>query len=82
MVYAKAKFDLPFSGLFLESDISYVTYKDSEFYYFKAVLLYETSFGLGTTLGYRSEKLQLDDISDINSNIDIKGAYAGVYYHF
>lgn len=82
MVYAKAKFDLPFSGLSAEGDISYVTYKDSEFYDFKAGLLYETSFGLGTTLGYRSEKLQLDDISDINSDIDIKGIYAGLYYHF
>lgn len=82
MLYAKARFDLPFSGLSLETDLSYVSYRESEFYDFKAGLLYETSFGLGGTVGYRSEKLQLDDISDVNSNIEIKGAYAGLYYHF
>ena len=82
MVYAKARFDLPFSGLSAETDLSYITYEDSEFYDLKGGLLYETSFGLGATAGYRMEKLQLDDISDVNSNIDIKGAYAGLFYHF
>lgn len=82
MIYAKARFDLPFSGLSLETDLSYISYEDSEFYDFKGGLLYETSFGLGATAGYRMEKLQLDDISDVNSNIDIKGAYAGLFYHF
>ena len=82
MVYAKARFDLPFSGLSAETDLSYISYEDSEFYDFKGGLLYETSFGLGATAGYRMEKLQLDDISDVNSNIEIKGAYAGLFYHF
>ena len=82
MLYAKARFDLPFNGLSLETDLSYITYEDSEFYDLKGGLLYETSFGLGGTLGYRAEKLQLDDISDVSSNIEIKGAYAGLYYHF
>ena len=82
MVYAKARFDLPFSGLSAETDLSYITYEDSEFYDLKGGLLYETSFGLGATAGYRMEKLQLDDISDVNSNIEIKGAYAGLFYHF
>jgi outer membrane protein len=82
MIYAKARFDLPFSGLSLESDLSYISYEDSEFYDLKGGLLYETSFGLGASAGYRMEKLQLDDISDVNSNIEIKGAYAGLFYHF
>ena len=82
MVYSKARFDLPFSGLSAETDLSYISYEDSEFYDFKGGLLYETSFGLGATAGYRMEKLQLDDISDVNSNIEIKGAYAGLFYHF
>lgn len=82
MFYAKARFDLPFSGLSLETDLSYVTYEDSEIYDLKGGLIYETSFGLGGTLGYRAEKLQLDDISDVYSNIEIKGAYVGLFYHF
>lgn len=82
MFYAKARFDLPFSGLSLETDLSYVSFSESEFYDFKAGLLYETAFGLGGTLGYRTEQLQLNDISDIDSDIEIKGVYAGLYYHF
>ena len=82
MVYAKARFDLPFSGLSAETDLSYITYEDSEFYDLKGGLLYETSFGLGATAGYRMEKLQLDDISDVNSNIEFKGACACLFYHF
>lgn len=82
MLYAKAKFDLPFSGLSVESDISYISYDSSAFYDVKGGLSYETTFGLGATAGYRAEKLKIDDISDFNSDIDIKGIYAGLFYHF
>lgn len=82
MVYAKAKFDLPFSGFSAETDLSYIGYDANQFYDFKAGLLYETSFGLGATAGYRMEKLELDDISDVYSDIEIRGAYAGLFYHF
>lgn len=82
MLYAKAKFDLPFSGLSLETDLSYITYDSSDFYDFKGGLLYETKIGLGATAGYRAQKLKIDDISDFNSNIDVKGFYTGLYYHF
>ncbi len=82
MVYAKAKFDLPLSGLSVETDVSYITYADSDFYDVKGGILYETSFGLGGTVGYRAEKIKLDDVSDAYSDIEIKGAYAGLYYHF
>lgn len=82
IVYAKAKFDLPLSGLSVETDVSYITYADSDFYDVKGGILYETSFGLGGTVGYRAEKIKLDDVSDAYSDIEIKGAYAGLYYHF
>ena len=82
MLYAKVKFDLPFNGFSLETDLSYITYDSSEFYDFKGGLLYETAFGLGATAGYRAEKIKLDDISDLTSDINIKGFYAGLYYHF
>lgn len=82
MVYAKAKFDLPFSGLSVETDVSYIGYDANNFYDLKGGVSYETSFGLGATVGYRYEKLELDDLSDVYSDIEISGAYAGVYYHF
>lgn len=82
MVYAKAKFDLPLSGLSVESDISYIGYDSSKFYDLKGGVSYETSFGLGATVGYRYEKLELDDISDVYSDIEISGIYGGLFYHF
>ncbi|MBP7770118.1 MAG: TIGR04219 family outer membrane beta-barrel protein [Aliarcobacter sp.] len=82
MLYAKVKFELPFSGLALESDLSYITYDSSEFYDFKGGLVYETNFGLGAIAGYRAEKIKLNDISDVDSDINIKGFYGGLYYHF
>ena len=82
MLYAKAKFELPLSGLSVESDISYISYDSSAFYDIKGGVSYETTFGLGATAGYRAEKLKIDDISDFNSDIDIKGFYAGLFYHF
>jgi len=82
MLYAKAKFELPLSGLSVESDISYISYDSSAFYDIKGGVSYETTFGLDATAGYRAEKLKIDDISDFNSDIDIKGFYAGLFYHF
>ncbi len=82
MAYAKVKFDLPFSGLSVESDLSYISYSGSKSYDFKGGLNYLTSFGLGATVGYRTEKIQLDDVSNVYSDIEISGAYAGLYYHF
>ena len=82
MAYAKVKFDLPFSGLSVESDLSYISYSGSKFYDFKGGVNYLTSFGLGATVGYRTEKIQLDDVSNVYSDIEISGAYAGLYYHF
>lgn len=82
MVYGKVRFDLPFSGLSMESDISYIGYDSNNFYDLKGGISYETSFGLGATAGYRYEKLELDDISDVYSDLEISGAYAGLFYHF
>lgn len=82
MLYAKAKFELPFSGFALEADISTISFSGSSFTDAKAALLYETSFGLGATIGYKKQTLNLDDISDYNAELNISGMYAGMYYHF
>lgn len=82
MLYAKAKFELPFSGFALETDISYLGFDGSSFSDMKAALLYETSFGLGATLGYKKQTLSLDDVSDYNAELTISGIYAGAFYHF
>jgi outer membrane protein len=82
MLYAKARFDLPFSGLSFETDGSYVGYSGSKLSDFKAGIVYESSYGLGATAGIRKQNLTLDDIDNTNTNLDINGLYAGLFYHF
>jgi len=81
-LYGKARFDLPFTGLSVEADMSYIGYDGNEVSDIKAGLVYETSFGLGATLGYRHQNMTLDDIDDTYGELKIKGAYAGLFYHF
>ena len=82
MLYGKARFDLPFSGLSVEADISYVGFNGNEFSDIKAGLVYETTFGLGATLGYRQQNITLDNIDSVYGTLDINGPYAGLFFHF
>ncbi len=82
MLYTKARFDLPFSGLSVEADLSYVGYSGNKFSDIKAGIVYETPFGLGATVGYRQQNITLDDIDDTYGELNIEGAYAGLFYHF
>jgi len=81
MLYAKARFDMPFTGLSVESDISYISYSGNKLTDFKAGVVYQYKV-IGATLGYRKENLTLDDIDDTYGDINIAGVYAGVFLHF
>jgi outer membrane protein len=81
MLYAKGRFDMPFSGLSLEGDINYISYSDSSLSDIKFGFLYETDFGLGANLGYRIQNTKFDDNS-VDVDISTKGLYCGLYYHF
>jgi outer membrane protein len=82
MLYAKAKFDLPFSGLSIEADISTISYDKNKITDLKAGISYNIIAGLGTVVGLKKQQFVLDDIEDVNADIDISGIYAGLYYHF
>jgi len=82
MLYGKARADLPFSGLSIEADMSYVSYDGNKFSDIKAGVVYETTYGVGAILGYRQQNITLDDIDDTYGKLDIKGPYAGLFYHF
>jgi outer membrane protein len=82
LAYAKARFDLPFSGFSVEADIATVSYSGNSFTDTKAAVVYETAIGLGAIAGYRNETLKLDDIDNNDLDIVISGMFAGVFYHF
>jgi outer membrane protein len=82
MLYTKARVDLPFTGLSIEADLSYIGYSGNKFSDIKAGVVYETTFGLGATAGYRQQNVTLDDIDNTYGDLNIKGPYAGLFYHF
>ncbi|MCI0500548.1 MAG: TIGR04219 family outer membrane beta-barrel protein, partial [Epsilonproteobacteria bacterium] len=82
MAYAKARFDLPFSGLSIEADGSYIGFNGNSITDIKGGVVYETPFGLGATLGYRKQNMTLDDIDSTYCNTNTKGIYGGVFIHF
>jgi len=82
MLYVKGKVDLPFTGFSAEADISTISYSGNKFTDFKAGVVYQSSFGLGATLGLRTENLKIDDIDNFNADLTMSGAYLGVFYHF
>ncbi|VAY86660.1 FIG081498: hypothetical protein [hydrothermal vent metagenome] len=81
-LYAKARADLPFSGLSVEADGSYIGYSGNKITDIKFGISYDVFYGLGLNAGYRIQKLTLNDVDNINTMIDINGMYAGLFYHF
>jgi len=82
MLYGKARFDMPFTGLSVEADVSYLGLGGNSLSDMKAGIVYETTFGLGATAGIRKQNLSIDDVDGIYSDINIEGIYAGVFFHF
>jgi outer membrane protein len=82
LLYAKARFDMPFTGFSIEADMSYLNLAGNKISDMKAGLVYQSVFGLGATIGIRKENVTLDDIDDISGTLDINGVYAGLFYHF
>lgn len=81
LIYAQARFDLPFTGLSLGLEANGITYNDDTLYDVKVNLTYVFAFGLGIEAGYRAFDLEYDD-SDEFANLNIAGAYAGMVWDF
>lgn len=82
MVYAGVGVDLPFSGLGVSADGSYVGYSGSKFYDYALRATYTTPWVVGLDVGYRKLKLDLDDFDNSYANIEFSGPYAGLYASF
>lgn len=86
MLYSSAIVGLPFTGLELFAQGSYVSLDSNRVYDVQAGLAYSLLDNLAVDmrlrLGYRAVNLKLDDIDDLYANIDFKGMFAGVEIHF
>lgn len=79
MLYGKARFDLPFSGLWVEAIGSGAAYDGDEIFDLSAAIGYEVSFTpllkAGVSLGYRRLDLTVANFGDFYADISATGPY-------
>lgn len=82
MVYGKAQFDLPFTGWSVGAEGNVVSYEDNQLTDLTAKVSYK--FGVlaefGFEAGYRILSMELDE--DVYADMELKGPYAGLTFHF
>ncbi len=81
LIYLDARIDLPFTGFFIDSTLNSISVDDNAITETLVSLGYESDFGLGGRLGYRSLELEFDE-ADLDVNLEFEGAYLNVFYHF
>lgn len=82
LFYLSARFDLPFSGFYVGTDVSSFSINDSSADDVTIMLGYESDRGLGIEGGLRTFSLELDDVNNLDANIEYDGAFLSGYYHF
>ncbi|WP_214001136.1 TIGR04219 family outer membrane beta-barrel protein [Arsukibacterium sp.] len=86
MLYVNSKVGLPLTGLDVFAQGSYIGWSDSRMYDVQAGVAYEIIDSLAVDVrlkvGYRAVNLRLDDLDNLYSNLDFKGAFAGIELHF
>ena len=86
MGYARARVEVPFSGIGIEADAKYLKYSDNLAYDAKAKIDY--TFDItplikpAIEIGYRVQKVEVDRLSDLKTDLDFKGIYAGLMLRF
>ncbi|MEM9100812.1 MAG: TIGR04219 family outer membrane beta-barrel protein [Pseudomonadota bacterium] len=83
MLYGRAAFELPLTGLRLDVEGSVISFDDNSLYDVSAEIAYETFIGLGAELGYRAIEADVSEFSDdLTVDTSFRGPYFNVYYHF
>jgi len=85
--YVRARVEVPFTGLGLESDVKYITDGTSTIYDIRAKVDY--TFDISPMIqpaievGYRTQKLQIDESgSDVKTDVYFSGFYSGLMLRF
>ena len=83
LLYAKARVDLPLSGLWVGAQVQGLAYDGDQLVDANAQIGWESDLGLGVELGYRSFSLELEEFDEVDTaKIDIDGVYFGLTFHF
>lgn len=85
MLYAKAQFDLPFTGFYIAASGNYTGYDGSDVSDFTAAVGYMSNgliLDLGFEVGVRDFSVKLDDVGGLDADMKMDGTYASFYLHF
>lgn len=82
MLYAKGKFDLPFTGFSASATLEALSFNSNKVTDLALAIGYESGSGLGAEAGYRNLTIDLDNIGSFKSDLTIDGFYLGVNFHF
>jgi len=86
MFYLSTIVGLPFTGFNFFAEGNFISYDSQTIYDVQAGVSYELLDNLAVdvdlTLGYRTVKLELNDLDDFYSDLTFDGAFAGVIVHF
>lgn len=84
--YARARVQVPMTGLGVEADVKYVSYSESTVYDVRAKIDYTLDITPliqpGIEVGYRMQKYKIDELSDIKMDLEFSGVYAGAMLRF
>jgi len=81
LLYLDARIDLPLTGFFVDSTLNTISVDDNSITETMVGVGYESDFGLGGRLGYRSLDLEFDE-DDLDVDLEFEGTYLNVFYHF
>lgn len=82
LVFAKARADLPLTGAYVSMTANALGDGDNSFTDIQATIGWEGRYGMGVEAGYRMLDLTLEDLDDLDADLSINGAFAGLMYHF
>lgn len=86
MLYVSTIVGLPGTSFNLFGNGNFLSVGDHTLYDYQVGVSYELVDNLAVdvnlTAGYRAVKLELEDIDDLYTNVEFKGAFAGVEIHF
>lgn len=82
MLYGKAQFDLPLTGLYVGVEGNWIGAGGAQLYDLWGKVGYTFAFGLGLEAGLRKLALELDDVDDLDADLTLDGTYLAATFHF
>jgi len=82
MLYGKVRLDIPATDLSFQVEGNYITYNKNTFYDAEIGARYTLALGLGIEAGYKTMKLDIQEIDDLSMESDFSGAYGKLVWDF